>query len=133
MLTNNLLQKGRYQEAANAAFTFLSHYPNHEMVTRSLRHYLTLPGMTQEKIMNAEAAPFIQMYIRGVQAYENENYAEAVGEFEYSLKTYMDSEESCRIYCEGPFDQGWYPEFTSSVTSKRYKLIQSKNICKYNT
>lgn len=74
--------------------------------------------MIVEKVVNLEAAPFVQMYLRGVQAYEDENYREAVVEFESSLESYIESEEKCRIYCEGPFDQGWYPEFTSSISSK---------------
>lgn len=72
--------------------------------------------------MNLEAAPFVQKYIRGVKAYEDEYYAKAVTEFESSLELYIESEEECRIYCEGPFNQGWYPEFTSSVASKIHKF-----------
>lgn len=122
-------QKERYQDAANAAFTFLSYHPNHEMTMKNVRHYLTMPGVVEEKLMNLEAAPFIQMYVRGVKAYENENYAEAVGEFESSLKSYMESEEECRIYCEGPFDQGWYPEFTSSVANHFAFCLKCKRKC----
>lgn len=88
------------------------------MITKNLKYYLTLPGVATEKVVNLEAAPFVQRYIRGVRAYEDGNYDEAVVELESSLESYMESEEQCRIYCEGPFDQGWYPEFTSSVASK---------------
>lgn len=120
-----LLQKGKHQEAANAAFTFLTYHPDHEMTRRNLRYYLTLPDVVEEKVVNLEAAPFSQMYVRGVQAYEDENYKEAVGEFEASLESYIESEEECRIYCEGPFDQGWYPEFTSSVASETHDLTRN--------
>lgn len=82
--------------------------------------------MTVEKVVNLETAPFVRKYTRGVQAYEDENYAEAVAEFESSLESYMESEEECRIYCEGPFDQGWYPEFTSSIASKSQVDIRKK-------
>jgi len=118
ILTNNFSQKGRYQDAANAAFTFLSTHPDHEITVKNLKHYLNQPDVAVEKVVNLEAAPFVQKYTRGVQAYEDENYMEAVVAFESSLESYMESEEECRIYCEGPFDQGWYPEFTSSVASK---------------
>lgn len=122
------LQKKRYQDAANAAFTYLSQHPDHEMTLKNLRYYLNLPDVAVEKVVNLEAAPFVQKYVRGVQAYEDENYETAVIEFENSLESYMESEEQCRIYCEGPFDQGWYPEFTSSITSKtRINLIRTSN------
>lgn len=88
------------------------------MATKNLQYYLTLPGVVAKEVVNLEAAPFVQMYTRGVQEYEAENYVEAIAEFENSLESYMETEENCRNYCEGPLDQGWYPEFTSSVASK---------------
>lgn len=124
---DKFLQKERYQDAANAAFTFLSLHPNHKMATKNLKYYLNLPNVIAKEVVNLEAAPFVQMYVRGVKAYEVENYVEAIAEFESSLESYMEFEENCRSYCEGPFDQGWYPEFTSSVASKiQVNLINSK-------
>nr|XP_012234724.1 PREDICTED: prolyl 3-hydroxylase 2-like isoform X1 [Linepithema humile] len=122
-------QKRRYQDAANAAFTFLTQHPDHEMTKKNLRHYLSLPEVVVEKVVNLEVAPFVQMYLRGVRAYEDENYAEAVAEFESSLEFYMESEEECRIYCEGPFDQGWYPEFTSSISNHFAFCLKCKRGC----
>jgi len=111
------LQKGRHQEAANAAFTFLIRHRDHEMVEKSLRYYMDLPDVRSDNVVNLEAAPFVEIYLRGIAAYEEGNYAEAAAEFESSLASYVEAEEECRIYCEGPFDQGWHPEFTSSLAS----------------
>lgn len=98
------------------------------MTVKNLKYYLELPDVAKEKVVNLEAAPFLQKYTRGVRAYEDENYAEAVVNLENSLESYIESEEQCRIYCEGPFDQGWYPEFTSSVASKTgIGLIRTTN------
>jgi len=87
------------------------------MVEKSLRYYMDLPDVRSDNVMNLEAAPFVEIYLRGIAAYEEGNYAEAAAEFESSLASYMEAEEECRIYCEGPFDQGWHPEFTSSLAS----------------
>lgn len=122
-------QKGRHQDAANAAFTFLSQHSDHEMTMKNLKYYLDLPDVAVEKVVNLEAAPFMQKYTRGVQEYENEYYAEAVVELESSLKSYMESEEQCRLYCEGPFDQGWYPEFTSSISNHFAFCLKCKRKC----
>lgn len=122
-------QKEKYQDAANAAFTFLSKHPDHEITKKSLRFYLDQPGVAVEKVVNLEAAPFVQMYFRGVRAYEDENYSEAVAEFENSLESYMESEEECRIYCEGPFDQGWHLDFTSSVANHFTFCLKCKRGC----
>ncbi|XP_024880411.1 prolyl 3-hydroxylase 2-like isoform X2 [Temnothorax curvispinosus] len=122
-------QKKRYQDAADAAFTFLSQHPDHEMTRKNLKYYLSMPDVAAEKVMNLEAAPFVRKYFRGIQAYEDENYAEAVAEFESSLESYIESEEECRIYCEGPFDQGWYPEFTSSIANHFAYCLKCKRGC----
>lgn len=43
---------------------------------------------------------------------------------EESLVAYLQAEEECRAQCEGPFDQGWYPDFIPSISSEYfyYKL-----------
>ena len=37
---------------------------------------------------------------------------------EEAIDKYMKTEEECRFDCEKPFDQGWYPDFVSSVASR---------------
>lgn len=122
-------QKARHQDAANAAFTFLTQHHDHKVVQKSLMYYMDLPDVQVKKIINLEAAPFVKMYARGVSAYEDGYYAEAVDQFESSLESYMNSEEECRSYCEGPFDQGWHPEFTSSLANHFAYCLKCKRKC----
>lgn len=79
---------------------------------------MSLPQVNNETVRNLEVQPFVKDYVSGVRAYENEYYDEAVDRLEFSLKSFFDAEEQCRFYCEGPFDQGWSPEFTTAVSSK---------------
>ncbi|XP_034172904.2 prolyl 3-hydroxylase 2 isoform X1 [Osmia lignaria lignaria] len=122
-------QKNRYQDAANALFTFLVRHPEHEASIETLKRYLTLPGVQSENVVNLESSPYVSIYFKGVSAYENEYYAEAVGLFETSLKSYIESEEECRFYCEGSFDQGWHPEFTSSIANHFAYCLKCKRVC----
>ncbi|XP_078048000.1 prolyl 3-hydroxylase 1 isoform X2 [Augochlora pura] len=128
-LHNCYYKKERYQDAANSAFTYLVRHPKHEMTAKALKHYLTFPGVEAKNVVNLEAAPYVSIYFKGVLAYENENYAEAVVLFENSLASYLQSEEECRFYCEGPFDQGWHPEFTSSIANHFTFCLKCKQIC----
>jgi hypothetical protein len=41
-----------------------------------------------------------------------------VQNFEESLGAYLQTEDECRAQCEGPFDQGWYPDLIPSIASK---------------
>ncbi|OAD59085.1 Prolyl 3-hydroxylase 1, partial [Eufriesea mexicana] len=122
-------QKNRYQDAANALYTFLVLYPHHQANVDILRHYLTLPGVQDENVVNLEALTYVSIYFKGVSAYNSEKYAEAVSLFEASLESYLDSENECRFYCEGPFDQGWHPEFTSSLANHFAYCLKCKRAC----
>ena len=112
------MQKHRYEDAANALFTYLVEHPKDEVNLDLLKRYLTLPGVEHENVVNLELPAYVSVYFKGVSSYENEDYAEAAGLFEASLRLYLEAEEECRFYCEGPFDQGWNPEFTSSIASE---------------
>jgi hypothetical protein len=61
---------------------------------------------------------YVSLYIHGSEAYQQEDYKSVINYIEESLEDYLRSEEECRAYCEGPFDQGWFPDFVSSIASK---------------
>ncbi|XP_033341231.2 prolyl 3-hydroxylase 2 isoform X2 [Megalopta genalis] len=128
-LHNCYYKRERYQDAANAVFTYLVRHPKHEISVKVLKHYLTLPGVEAQNVVNLEAAPYVSIYFKGVLAYEKENYAEAAVLFENSLASYLQAEEECRFYCEGPFDQGWHPEFTSSIANHFTFCLKCKQTC----
>lgn len=54
----------------------------------------------------------------GTEAYYREEYKLAITNLEKSLREFFRAADECRADCEGPFDQGWLPDFTSSVASK---------------
>nr|XP_033341230.1 prolyl 3-hydroxylase 2-like isoform X1 [Megalopta genalis] len=128
-LHNCYYKRERYQDATNAVFTYLVRHPKHEISVKVLKHYLTLPGVEAQNVVNLEAAPYVSIYFKGVLAYEKENYAEAAVLFENSLASYLQAEEECRFYCEGPFDQGWHPEFTSSIANHFTFCLKCKQTC----
>jgi hypothetical protein len=91
------------------------------------------PQVKNNTIRNLQAEPFISYYINGIKAYENKYYDKAIKNFESSVTSYIESEESCRFYCEGPLDHDWNPEFITAFSSKYrnifllvYKIINTK-------
>ncbi|XP_016841537.1 prolyl 3-hydroxylase 2 [Nasonia vitripennis] len=122
-------QKKYYQEAANAVFTYLIYNPTHKASQASLAYYMGLPQVNNETVRNLEVQPFFKDYVSGVTAYENEYYEEAVEKLEFSLKSFFEAEEQCRFYCEGPFDQGWSPEFTTAVSNHFVFDLHCKRRC----
>lgn len=128
-LHNCYYQKNRYQDAANALFTFLVVHPDNEINMNIFKRYLTLPGVQTENVVNLETPFYVNIYFKGVSAYENEDYAKAISLFETSLQLYLEEEEECRFYCEGPFDQGWHPEFISSIANHFAYCLKCKRAC----
>lgn len=57
-------------------------------------------------------------YILATLAYEKANYKATITHMEKSLALYYEAYEDCRFLCENPFNQGWFPDFISSVASK---------------
>ena len=62
----------------------------------------------------------MKLFSQGTEAYHDQKYSEVIELFEASLKDLLNAEEDCRAYCEGPFDQGWLPDFVSSVASRYF-------------
>lgn len=64
-------------------------------------------------------------YILGTLAYEKEDYKATITHMEKSLPLYYEAYEDCRFLCENPFNQGWFPDFISSVASKKFWIVLS--------
>lgn len=83
----------------------------------NLRFYVGLPDVVESEIVDLESDSFLAMFKAGVNAYDNENHLEVINQLEKSISAYIKAENDCRLYCEGPFDQGWHPDFTMSISS----------------
>lgn len=62
--------------------------------------------------------PYGQEYIKGTLAYQENNFDMTITYMEKSLKLFYEEYEKCRFLCENPFDQGWFPDFVSSIASE---------------
>lgn len=120
----NLLQK-----AASAAFTYLVRNPEDKSMRSNLEYYLTLPEVDAREITNFESEEFLPLYLHGMNAYNNEDWESVVAYMEESLQAYFASEQRCRVLCEGSFDQGWLPDFTSSVSNHFTFCLKCKQRC----
>ena len=112
----------RYKDAANVIYTYRLRHPENKMSLVYLNHYLTNPEVTKDPLIDLEAAPFVEKYNEAMKAYENEDYATTIEDFENSLHLYLSADDDCRFYCEGPFDQGWHPEFVVEIASEQLKF-----------
>ncbi|XP_011503662.1 PREDICTED: prolyl 3-hydroxylase 1-like [Ceratosolen solmsi marchali] len=122
-------QRNNYQEAANAIFTYLIYHPDHKPSKSNLAFYMKHPEVKNNMIRNLHTEPFINDYIKGIKAYKKEHYDNAVASFENSIISYIESEESCRFYCEGPLDYDWNPEFITAFSNHFVYNLHCKRRC----
>ena len=113
-------QTNNVHKAASSAYTFLTMNPGHEVMQSNLRYYINTLAVDPDLIVNIEAKPYVSLYVRGSASYKKADYQRAANYMELSLQEYLHSDDQCRVMCEGPFDQGWFPDFISSISSKLY-------------
>ena len=58
----------------------------------------------------------------------SEDWPQAIQYFETAIQAFLKSLDRCRLSCEKPFDQGWFPDFVSSVASKCLFLCEVVNV-----
>jgi hypothetical protein len=112
-----LFQTNDNIKAASCAYTFLTMNLNHTVMKENLRFFINELKVDPNYVINLEAKPYVEFYIRGSESYKKKDYDRTTTNMELSLVEYLQAEEECRAHCEGPFDQGWFPDFISSISS----------------
>nr|CAD7594767.1 unnamed protein product [Timema genevievae] len=95
----------------------------------NLKFYSSLPEVDMNTIVNFEVKDYVPLYIHGSEAYRNEDFQSVIGYIEESLDELLKEEEECRAFCEGPFDQGWFPDFVSSISNHFTFCLKCKQKC----
>jgi len=122
-------QTGRHQAAATAAFTNLVANMEAEVMRENLNYYLALPDVNKAEVVDLEAKAWVAPYLAGQKHYSTEQWREMVEAMEDSLRLYLREEEECRLQCDKPFDQKWYPDFTSSVANHFTFCLKCRRNC----
>ncbi|XP_076340695.1 prolyl 3-hydroxylase 1-like isoform X2 [Tachypleus tridentatus] len=114
------------EKAASAAYTYLLHNKDQEVMKNNLKYYLELPGMDATKLQYLEAKEYQELYIKASNKYSEENYGAVVELMEQALIEYQKALEECRFLCESAMES--FPEtelvlsianfFTSSLRCK---------------
>ncbi|XP_055693369.1 prolyl 3-hydroxylase 1-like [Lutzomyia longipalpis] len=116
------------EKAVAAAATVLAMFPEHKLSLSNLKYYTTLPEFHVDFLKDEEAKKFVAFYQKGMDLYRESRWMESIEQLEMSLKMFLREENMCRAFCEGSFNQGWYPDFiTSTANHFTYSLRCKKN------
>ncbi|KAK2710608.1 cartilage-associated protein-like [Artemia franciscana] len=129
-LHNCYYQKGDVENAASAALTYLQANPDDRMIRTTLEFYLGDPYLKDaSRVKSFAEKDHEDLFLRGVDAYEKKRDDQAITYMELALKYFLEEEDECRILCEGAFDQGWFPDFISSVANHYTYSLKCKQKC----
>ncbi|KAG0728003.1 Prolyl 3-hydroxylase 1 [Chionoecetes opilio] len=120
---------GRVKDAANAAATVLAVQPNNTVMSNNLKFYMEQAGIKAADVVNLELKPYGQEYFKATLAYQDNNFGLTITLMEKSLRLFLEEYQTCRFLCENPFDQGWYPDFISSVANHFTFTLRCKRKC----
>lgn len=124
-----LFKLGRFQEAASAAVTVLARQPEHTVMSNNLRQYIDDYSADPDQLDNLELQEYAREYVRGDRAHADEDFEKSVEHMEAALTAYWRGLEDCRLMCEEPFDQGWFPDFVSSIANHFTFTFRCKRRC----
>jgi len=127
-----LHQLKRYNDALEAAFTYYVHHPNNEVAESNVQYYMQSLNIDMENVKNAESYEHTKLFYLGKESYENENWEVSALQFEEALSSFFIELENCRLLCEKSFDQGWFPDFTSSIANHFTFCLKCKTKCMKN-
>lgn len=122
-------QTGQLAKVASAAFTYLAEHPDDLVMQANLKYYSEQPAVDMNNVINHEAKDYVYLYVHGASAYERKDWDSVVHNMEESLLSYLQSEEECRALCEGPFNQGWFPDFIPAVSNHFTYCLRCKQNC----
>uniref|UniRef100_A0AAF5PI86 Leprecan-like alpha-helical domain-containing protein n=1 Tax=Wuchereria bancrofti TaxID=6293 RepID=A0AAF5PI86_WUCBA len=119
--------------AVRSAYTYLVANPKDQETLDNLAFYMEQNGYNEDMLIDARQMKYEASYIRGVKAYNDEEWQLCVNEFETSVKQFFDEEQKCRHICEDKLNWEAFdsanPEITIIVTSIYLSVLRCKHDC----
>ncbi|ROT72577.1 Prolyl 3-hydroxylase 1 [Penaeus vannamei] len=119
----------KMKEAADAAATVLVAQPEHEVMQSNLRFYISEGGVDIANVVNRELQEYGSEYLKGTEAYNNEDYAKTIEHMEKSLELYYKTDQECRRLCENSIEQKILEDFVMTVANQYTYTIRCKRRC----
>ncbi|KAH9523845.1 hypothetical protein Btru_047201 [Bulinus truncatus] len=118
----------RLSQAASAAYTYYLANPNDEDTKQNIQFYRDRAGVSEDEFIDMEMLPYKEHYIRGLFAYQNEQWKELINLIELSLEDYWKQDEKCHADCEA---QGKVTgnELTTTVADLIISVLNCRLLC----
>uniref|UniRef100_F1L401 Synaptonemal complex protein SC65 n=1 Tax=Ascaris suum TaxID=6253 RepID=F1L401_ASCSU len=126
-------KQGDLKSAVGSAFTYLVANPKNKDAIDNMAFYMEQDGFTHSMLVDARQMKYEASYIKGVEAYNSEDWQQCVISLEESMNEFFKEEEKCRRICEDKLDwetiDGVNPEISIILTSVYVSVLRCKNNC----
>lgn len=117
------------QKAATAAYTYLAANPNDEAMQNNLKYYMEQSEVNVKDVVDLESEDYFVLYNLGIKAYNQNNWADTIGNMEEVLTDYFSSENNCRAECEHQPAQETPSEFSITLSNHIAALLYCRQQC----
>lgn len=116
-------------KAASAVFTYLVANPDDEQMKSNLQYYTQQREVDANEVTDFLSDDYQALYRLGLDAYQQNNWLDAVANMEEVLTDYFTSENSCRVECERQPEQEWSPEISITISNNIAALLHCQQQC----
>ncbi|XP_076114244.1 prolyl 3-hydroxylase 1-like isoform X1 [Mytilus galloprovincialis] len=122
-------QLERYTDAACAAYTYFLRNPGDEDTVANIHSYRQDFKVKDEDFKDLEKKPYQDYRIKGENAYDQDDWTNAIELIELAITEYYKEEERCRVECEGHFDHQSFPDFIQAIADHYISVLQCQFKC----
>jgi len=124
------LQVGKVEEACRWFVTYQYFNPEDERVDQNLRYYESL-GLDKSSFVRLETLFYKDLYLDGMNYYDQQKWSEAIDKFELSLKDFYTKLDECYITCEAvsSTDEVVETEYYSLLTELFMSSLKCRTKC----
>ncbi|MCP9265836.1 hypothetical protein DINM_021232 [Dirofilaria immitis] len=119
--------------AVRSAYTYLVANPRDQETLDNLAFYMEQDGYNENMLIDVRQMKYEASYMRGVKAYNDEEWQLCVNEFEISVKQFFDEEQKCRHVCTDKLNWEAFdsanPEITTVIASIYLSVLRCKHDC----
>ncbi|XP_071119897.1 prolyl 3-hydroxylase 1-like isoform X3 [Mytilus edulis] len=119
----------RYTDAACAAYTYFLRNPGDEDTVANIHSYRQDFKVKDEDFKDLEKKPYQDYRIKGENAYDQDDWTNAIELIELAITEYYKEEERCRVECEGHFDHQSFPDFIQAIADHYISVLQCQFKC----
>jgi len=120
------------KKACKAVYTYHQQHPDNEQTLENIEYYKSLPGVDENDFVDLEEGKFYKFYVKGVEAYANENYEDTIVKMERCLVEYFQAINECETLCYKAYVHTYFHRYYKALSMQYMDHINCSLQCEEN-